>query len=68
MYITIFQVNLSNKISPGYKTQADLIDQLIDDGYEFVGTTRFQSDPIERHFSQYQQMSGGRFLVSLSEV
>ena len=27
-----------------------------------------QSDPIERRFSQYRQMSGGRFLVSLREV
>ena len=32
--------------------QADF-DELIDDGYEFVRTARFQSDPIERHFSQY---------------
>ena len=50
-----------------YRPQADLIDELIDDGYEFV-TARFQSDSIERRFSQYLQMSGGRFLVSLREV
>ena len=31
-------------------------------------TGRFQSDPIERRFSQYRQMSGGRFLVRLREV
>ena len=31
-------------------------------------TSRFQSDPIKRRFSQYRQMSGGRFLVSLREV
>ena len=31
-------------------------------------TSRLQSDPIERRFSQYRQMSGGRFLVSLLEV
>ena len=31
-------------------------------------TGRLQSDPIERRFSQYRQMSGGRFLVSLREV
>ena len=29
---------------------------------------RLQSDPIERRFSQYRQMSGGRFLVSLRDV
>ena len=33
----------------------------------FVLTQRLQSDPIERRFSQYWQMSGGRFLVSLLE-
>ena len=48
--------------------QAELIDELIDDGYEFVRTARFQNDPIEGRFSQYQQMSSGRFLVSLREV
>jgi hypothetical protein len=31
-------------------------------------TSRLQSDPIERRFSQYRQMSVGRFLVSLREV
>ena len=33
------------------RAQADLIDELIDDGYEFVTTARFQGDPIERCFS-----------------
>ena len=50
------------------QAQADLIDELIDDGYEFVKTTRFHSDPTEMHFSQYRQMCGGRFLISLREV
>ena len=45
-----------------------LIDELIDEGYLYVLTSRLQSDPIERRFSQYRQMSGGRFLVSLLEV
>ena len=40
------------------RPQADLTDELIDDGYEFVKTTRFQNDSIERRFSQYWQMSG----------
>ena len=31
-------------------------------------TGRFQTDPLERRFSQYRQMNGGRFLVSLKEV
>ena len=29
---------------------------------------RFQNDPLEKRFSQYRQMSGGNFLVSLQEV
>ena len=45
-----------------------LIDELLKDGYNFIPTARLQSDPIERRFWQYCQMSGGRFLVSLSEV
>ena len=31
-------------------------------------TARLQSDPIERRFSQYRQLNGGHFLVSLREV
>ena len=47
---------------------AYLITDLLNEDYEYVLTARFQSDPIERHFSKYRQMSGGRFLVSLREV
>ena len=45
-----------------------LIGDLFADGYDFILTSRLQSDPIERRFSQYRSMSGGRFLVSLREV
>ena len=38
------------------------------DGYKFGLTSRFQSDPLERRYGQYRQMSGGQFLVSLYEV
>ena len=31
-------------------------------------TAGLQSDPVERRFSQYRQMSGGRFLENLREV
>ena len=44
------------------------IKELLSEGYDFVMTSRLQSDPIERRFSQYRQMNGGRFLVSLREV
>ena len=50
------------------RAQSGLIKELLSEGYDFVMTSRLQSDPIERRFSQYTQMSGGRFLVSLREV
>lgn len=50
------------------RSHAMLIRELLAEGYEFVFTRRLQSDPIENRFSQYRQMSGGRFLVSLREV
>ena len=33
------------------RCQANLIDDLFDDGYDFILTARFQSDPLERRFS-----------------
>ena len=45
-----------------------LTDDLLIEGFEYVLLVRFQSDPIERRFSAYRQMSGGRFLFSLREV
>ena len=50
------------------RSSAMLIEELLDDGYNFVLTAKFQSDPLELRFSKYRQMSGGRFLVSLLEV
>ena len=41
---------------------------LLSDGFKFVLTARFQSDSIERRFSQYPQMSGRTFLVGLKDV
>ena len=45
-----------------------LIEDLLAEGYQYVLTARFQSDPLERRYGQYRQMSGGRFLVSLKDV
>ena len=42
---------------------ASLIEDLLGQEYDFVLTSRFQIDPLERRFRQYRQMSGGRFLV-----
>ena len=47
---------------------SDFSCDLIQEGYIYVLTGRFQTDPLERRFSQYRQMSGGRFFVSLTEV
>ena len=51
-----------------FRCQASLIEDVLDDGYDFVLTARFQSDPLERCFGQYGQMSGGRFLVGLKDA
>ena len=45
-----------------------LVDELLEEEYLFVLIGRLQSGHIERRFSQYRQMSGGRFLVSLRDV
>jgi len=51
------------------RCHAALIEGLLqNDGYKFVLTSRFQSDPLERRYGQYRQMSGGRFLVGLKDV
>ena len=50
------------------RAQASLVEDLLLEGYDFVVPRRFQSDPLEKRFSRYRQMSGGRFLVSLREV
>ena len=50
------------------RAQASLMEDLLAEGYEYVLVARFQSDPLETRFSQYRQMSGGRFLVGLTEV
>ena len=50
------------------RCQASLIEDLLDDGYDFILTARFQSNPLERRLGQYRQMSGGRFLVGLKDT
>ena len=47
---------------------ADLSSHLLSTGCQYILTGRLQTDPLERRFSHYRQMSGGRFLVSLTEV
>ena len=50
------------------KCHASLIEDLLAEGYDFILASRFQSDPLERRFGQYRQMSDGRFLVGLREA
>ena len=58
----------SKAIITSLKAQSMLIQDLLNEGYQYILTSRFQSDPLERHFGKYRQMNGGNFLVSLREV
>lgn len=49
-------------------SHAMLNNEFLENDYEFIQTNKFLSDPIERKFSQYRQMSGGRSVVCLREV
>ena len=48
--------------------QVLLVKELLRSGYDNVILRKLRSDPLEKRFSQYRQMSGDRFLVSLREV
>ena len=50
------------------RAQADLAENLLSEGYDYVVPRRMQSDPLEKRYSRYRGMSGGRFLVGLREV
>ena len=39
------------------------IEDLLNKAYQYVIIARLKSDPVERPFTQYGPMSGGRFLV-----
>ena len=58
----------SKALSSTCRSLAAIIEDLLDEGYDYVLTARFTTDFLERRFSRYRQMSGGRFLVSLREV
>ena len=50
------------------KSQAALIVDLLGESYRYVISAKFQSDLLGKRFSQYRQMSGGNFLVSMKEI
>ena len=62
---------LSKQTTSGYVTTlrwtATLIEDLFQEGYAYILTARFHTDPLERQFSKYRQKSGGQFLVELRE-
>lgn len=41
---------------------------LLNEDYNYLLTSKVQSDSIKRYFSKYRQMSEERFLVSLKEA
>ena len=47
---------------------ADPSYDLIRDGFHYLLTGRLQTYPEERRFSQSRQMTGGRFLINLTEI
>ena len=47
---------------------ASLTEDLLGERYDFVLTSRFQRNPLERRYGQNRQMSGGKFLVGLQDV
>ena len=63
-----FSLSTAKALIRTLRCQASLIEDLLDDGYDFILTSRFQSDPLERRFGQYRQMSGGHFLVGLKDT
>ena len=61
-------VQTSKALVTTLRCTASLIEDLLEEGYSYVLTARFQTDPLERRFSRYRQMSGGRFLIGLREL
>ena len=63
---------LTSQTAPSFTRKllchTSLIEDLPEEGYEFVLPSRFQSGPIEQRFAQYQQMSGERFIAGLKDV
>ena len=66
-YFTLTK-QISHALIATLRATASLIDDLLEESYAFVLTSRLQTDPLELCFSKYRQMSGSRFLVSLLEV
>ena len=49
-----FTAQTSKAFITTLRAQAMLMQEMLNDGYEYVLTRRFQSDPLENRFSQYR--------------
>ena len=58
----------ASALTTALRAHAMLIEDLLNEAYQYVITARLQSDPVERRFSQCRRMNSGRFLVNLREV
>ena len=63
-----FSAQTSHALIYSLRCPASSIEDLLQEVYDFVMTTRFQSDALEQRYGQYLLMSGRRFLVSLRNV
>ena len=46
----------------------DVLKTLLSNGANFILTSKFQTDQLEYRFSQYRQMSGGNYHVSVQQI
>ena len=58
----------SEALTTTLRCTASLIDDLIQEGYDYFLISRLLTDPLELRLSKYRQMSGGRFLIGLREL
>ena len=63
-----FSKQTANALMLTLRSVSLLIEELLHEGYDFVLTQRLQSDKLESRFSQYRQMSGGKFSVDFREI
>ena len=63
-----FTKQTSEALVKTLRAKSLLICQHQADGYDLIISASFQSDPIERRFSQCRQMSSGCFFVNLTEI
>ena len=56
--LTSQAVSLCNTAVRAYIT---LIDDLLNEGFQTMMTSRLQNDPIDLHFTQYREIIGSKF-------